>query len=296
MTRPAAERADSDDHPARRVPGRWRATLGELTLTHLPDAGLHMIPSKVYPATGEHDWRDEREHRTGDGLLTMGCGALLVERGSTRLLIDAGHGRIPADEVPEFADRFEHVGFLPGELAELGVDPADVDFVAFTHLHPDHTGWARPDATDDGRGLFPSARWLVGRGEWAEAGPGADPALAGGADRVVAVDDGAEVVPGVRAWALPGHTPGHTGWVLDTGDGREVVAFGDALHSPAQVRHLDWEVLFDADRSAAERSRRRLVERLGGEGTLGFGMHFAGQQLGRVEHGEWSPHETDAFG
>ncbi|MCX2733823.1 MBL fold metallo-hydrolase [Saccharopolyspora sp. NFXS83] len=296
MTRPAAEHADSDDHPARRVPGRWRATLGELTLTHIPDAGLHMIPPKVYPSTGEHDWHDEREHRTGDGLLTMGCGALLVERGSTRLLIDAGHGRIPADEVPDFADHFEHVQDLPGALANLGVVPADVDVVAFTHLHPDHTGWARPDATDDGRGLFPAARWLVGRGEWAEVEPGGDPALAGGADRVVTVDDGAEVVPGVRAWALPGHTPGHTAWVLDTGDGREVVAFGDALHSPAQVRHPDWEVLFDANRSAAERSRRRLVERLSGEGTLGFGMHFADQQLGRVEHGGWSPHGEPASG
>ncbi|WP_243788458.1 MBL fold metallo-hydrolase [Saccharopolyspora gloriosae] len=295
MTTPAAEHADSDDHPARRMPGPWRTTLGELTLTHLPDSGVYMIPPKVYPATAERDWDDERRHRTEDGFLAMGCGALLVERGSTRLLIDAGHGRISGNEVQDFQDRFEHVRYLPDTLADLGVAPADIEHVAFTHLHPDHTGWARPDATDDGRGLFPAARWMLGRGEWAEAESGAEPALAGGVDRVLTVDDGAEVVPGVRAWALPGHTPGHTAWVLDTGDGREVVAFGDALHSPAQVRHPDWEVLLDADGELAERSRRRLVERLGRDDVLGFGLHFADQQLGRVERGQWSPHPVTAL-
>ncbi|MFJ1648310.1 hypothetical protein [Streptomyces sp. NPDC088258] len=92
-------------------------------------------------------------------------------------------------------------------------------------------------------------------------------------------------MPEIRrvAWALPGHTTGHTAWILDTGDGRRVVAFGDALHSPVRIRHPDWEVVLDHDRARAEHSRRRLVEFLARSDVFGFGAHFADQQLGTVD-------------
>ncbi|MEE1799361.1 hypothetical protein PUR57_11855 [Streptomyces sp. JV176] len=88
---------------------------------------------------------------------------------------------------------------------------------------------------------------------------------------------------GVRAWALPGHTTGHTAWILDTGDDRRIVAFGDALHSPVQIRRPDWEVVLDHDRAQAEHSRRRLVELLAPDDVFGFGVHFADQQFGTVD-------------
>ncbi|MGW8375061.1 MBL fold metallo-hydrolase [Streptomyces sp. ODS28] len=268
------------DTPETRLPGAWTRTLGELTLSYLPDSGIAMLPERVYPGTGPEDWEPHRRHLTEAGHLAMGCGALLVERGSTRLLIDAGHGSVSGEEPAPFQHSYAHVRHLPAALEKLGVDPAEVDAVAFTHLHPDHSGWARPDATEGEDSLFPNARWLLGEGEPPEP-------LAGGKERVTCVPDGAEIADGVRAWALSGHTPGHTAWILDTGDGRSVVAFGDAMHSPVQVRHPDWEVLLDGDREAAERSRRRLVEHLSGEGVLGFGVHFADQQVGTVENGRW---------
>ncbi|WP_405697763.1 MBL fold metallo-hydrolase [Streptomyces sp. NBC_01185] len=279
-----------------RLPRLWTRTLGDLTLTYVPDAGVHMIPTRVYPASADEDWAAHGPHMTDAGHLAMGCGALLVERGGKRLLLDAGHGRISGEDPEHFQHGFDHVQTLPDHLERLGVDPATLATVAFTHLHDDHTGWARPDAVDDPRGLFPHARWVVGKGELQGLDPASGPRLAGQSERTTAVADGTEIAEGVRAWALPGHTTGHTAYILETGDGRRIVAFGDAMHSPVQVQHPDWEVVLDHDRAQAEHSRRRLVEFLSQDDVFGFGVHFADQQLGTVDDtGRWRPwdDETD---
>ncbi|MFK0294750.1 MBL fold metallo-hydrolase [Streptomyces sp. NPDC090442] len=291
-----AQDSDTDtDNSGRRLPGQWTRTIGQLTLSYLPDAGVHMIPTRVYPATRDEHWTPHRPHVTDAGHLAMGCGALLVERGGTRLLLDAGHGRISGDDPEHFQHGFDHVQDLPNALASLGVAPAALETVAFTHLHDDHSGWARPDAVDDANSLFPNARWIVGEGELQGLDPAAGPRLAGQSERTTSVADGAEISEGVRAWALPGHTPGHTAWILDTGDGRQIVAFGDAMHSPVQVQHPDWEIVLDHDPAEAERSRRRLVQFLAQEGVFGFGVHFADQQLGTVDDtGRWRPWNDEA--
>ncbi|AZS82876.1 MBL fold metallo-hydrolase [Streptomyces griseoviridis] len=293
---PRCEEASGDDSGVR-MPGLWTRTLGELTLSYVPDAGVAMIRERLYPSAAEDEWHEHRPHLTEAGHLSMGCGALLVEKGDTRLLIDAGHGRISGSEVEHFQHAFGHVRDLPGSLAALGVDPGELEMVAFTHFHGDHTGWARPDATDDPRSLFTRARWMVGAGELESVAAGTGPVLAGQDGRTVTVTDGTEIAEGIRAWSLPGHTPGHTAWVLDTGDGREVVAFGDALHSPVQVAHPEWEVILDTDRDEAERSRRRLIDQLARDGVYGFGVHFADQQLGTVDgSGRWRPWSDAADG
>ncbi|KAA6212398.1 hypothetical protein CP973_23620 [Streptomyces albofaciens JCM 4342] len=68
------------------------------------------------------------------------------------------------------------------------------------------------------------------------------------------------------------------------------MAFGDDLHTPVQTEHPDWQVLLDHDRREVERSRRRLIAHLTQDGVLGFGAHFADQQLGTVDaDGRWRP-------
>ncbi|OON75343.1 MBL fold metallo-hydrolase [Streptomyces tsukubensis] len=290
QTATAHPQHDPADDSGGRMPQLWTRTLGELTITYVPDAGVHMIPTRVYPASADEDWAGHVPHITDAGHLAMGCGALLVERDGKRLLLDAGHGRISGEDIEHFQHGFDHVQDLPGHLRDLGVDPATLDTVAFTHLHDDHTGWARPDAVDDPRSLFPHARWLVGEGELEGLDPAAGARLAGQSERATAVADGTEIAEGIRGWALPGHTTGHTAWVLDTGDGRRVVAFGDAMHSPVQVQHPDWEVVLDHDRAQAERSRRELVEFMAKDEVYGIGVHFADQQLGTVDDtGRWRP-------
>jgi N-acyl homoserine lactone hydrolase len=118
-------------------------------------------------------------------------------------------------------------------LAAAGVDPADVRQVVLTHLHWDHCG---------NNDLFPDAEFLVQREELRHAiapgdgderlyydrlGLGA-PAWLAQIERIVDVDGDVGLAGGVRLVALPGHTPGSQGVVVDTARGRALIA-GDTV-------------------------------------------------------------------
>lgn len=278
----------------RRTPDRWTRTVGDLRLTYLPDGDIEGVPTAFFPSTTQADWDARPDLVRDDGHFVAGAGALLVERGDDRFVVDAGLGPVtigPDDSPPLFGTL--RGGDLPASCTAAGLDPATVDLVLLTHLHLDHVGWATPSCCEDGRSLFPAATWAVGVGE--TVGPHREEhlALAGEAERTREVADGEEVRPGVRAWSLPGHTPGHTAWVIDAGStqhadrGQRVIAFGDAMHSPAQVEHPEWAVAVDGDGETAGRSRRALLDALAGDDVLGFGVHFADRQLGRVVDGRW---------
>ncbi|MFM9443677.1 MBL fold metallo-hydrolase [Streptomyces acidiscabies] len=139
-----------------------------------------------------------------------GVGGLLVERDGRALLIDAGAGPLTMDT---------GYGVLTGgalleSLAALGRAPEGIEAVAVTHLHVDHIGWADHPA-------FAHARVLVAVSEWTRR---QDP-LGALEPRVCTVTDGEEVFPGVRATLAPGHTAGHTAYVIEAG-GQRVIGFG----------------------------------------------------------------------
>jgi hypothetical protein len=72
-----------------------------------------------------------------------------------------------------------------------------------------------------------------------------------------------------------------------TGGDRRLIAFGDALHSPIQIRHPEWSAVADHDTGQSEPVRRMLVAELAEPGTIGFGIHFADVQFGQVVDGGW---------
>lgn len=97
----------------------------------------------------------------------MICGGYLLRAGERVVLVDAGLG--------EYEDEQRHGGRFIGSLRELGVTPAEVTDVVFTHLHWDHFGWA----TRQGEVVFSSATYRVHRADWADwarfvEGPDAD--------------------------------------------------------------------------------------------------------------------------
>jgi N-acyl homoserine lactone hydrolase len=125
-------------------------------------------------------------------------------------------------------------------LRALGLAATDIGTVVNTHLHWDHSS---------GNDLFPQARVLVQRAEIAHAVspaehhrvfydklPGVRPQWLSGWDRVEAVDGDADVVPGVSVIALPGHTPGSQGVLVNTRTGPHLIA-GDTVN-----RYEDWHV------------------------------------------------------
>jgi hypothetical protein len=128
-------------------------------------------------------------------------------------------------------------GTVTGHLQALGIDPDEVDYLAFDHLHAQDLrrllGTTRP-APDLGSpdspvtGWFPTARLLVQRQEWDSLAHLHPMQVAWyqpetfrdlPADRIATIDGDVHLAPGVALIATPGRSAGHTSLVLHTDSG-----------------------------------------------------------------------------
>ncbi|WP_420031840.1 MBL fold metallo-hydrolase [Streptomyces sp. cg28] len=250
--------------------------LGEHTVTVLTDGGVQLHPLHWFPDSTPDDWSaPDASSLDSTGHLAAPITALLVEHRDRALLIDTGYGAhsvAAGDTIATIGGLYG--GRLPAELARHGREGADIDTVAFTHLHDDHVGWAFGAGPDAPR-LFPRATFVASAAEW----KGQEQRAGEAATRAVATGD--EVFPGVRAWAAPGHTGGHTAYVI-SGGGRRLIAFGDVFHVPDQFARPDWTCAMDADPRQAVRTRHAMTAELTGPDTLAFATHFAAGPLGQV--------------
>ncbi|MER5731130.1 MBL fold metallo-hydrolase [Streptomyces sp. NPDC002138] len=257
---------------------------GEHTVTWLPDGHVQLDPRRWLPDSTAADWAGRNAALLDpDGFLTASIGALLIRHGDRAMLVDAGFGphAVPAENTHPALGALVG-GQLPAALDAVGVDPAAIELIAFSHLHDDHLGWAlRP-----GPGLaspFVNAAFAASAAEWSHwARPAA------GSSRTRTVGGGEEVFPGVTAWPTPGHTAGHTSYVLTSGE-RRLIAFGDLFHTPAQLARPDWRVVVDAHPERGAEARRALLAELARPGTAGFANHFSGAVFGRLANHSGTP-------
>jgi glyoxylase-like metal-dependent hydrolase (beta-lactamase superfamily II) len=211
-----------------------------------------------------------------------------VNTGERLYLVDAG-------TAPGFAPG---LALLPEALAAAGLNPARVDMVVLTHLHVDHAG----GLVRDGEPMFPNAQVVVADAEaafWldeareAQAPDDAKPyfaiaqaSLAPYGDRVTRLSPGAAgAVPGLEVTPLPGHTPGHTGYVVGEGADR-LWLWGDVVHAASlQFARPDATLAFDVDPAGAAGSRRLALDRAAGDRLLVAGAHLPFPGLGHVARG-----------
>jgi glyoxylase-like metal-dependent hydrolase (beta-lactamase superfamily II) len=210
----------------------------------------------------------------------------LVDAGGRRVLIDAGAG----------GSMGATAGRLPENLTAAGVAPASVQAILLSHLHGDHVGGI-VDA--QGRPRYPNATLYAHAAEvafWtspesAAAAPEAmrpffqlaRNALAAYQGRLRTFTAAGEIVPGITAEPIPGHTPGHTIYRLKSGD-QELVFLGDLIHSlPVQMPRPDVTLQFDVDQPAARAARLALLQRLAGQTAQVAGPHFPFPGIGRIE-------------
>jgi glyoxylase-like metal-dependent hydrolase (beta-lactamase superfamily II) len=179
-------------------------------------------------------------------------------------------------------------GWIGRNLAAAGVDAKDVSAVLLTHMHPDHSAGLTDTST--GRPIFPNAELVMHEAEpryWlddAELGRAPN-------DRAKSMFEhsraqiapyksrtrlfsGGEVFPGVVAMPIPGHTPGHSGYLISSG-GQELLIWGDVVHVPeVQVALPDAGTNFDVDFEEARKSRKRVLDQVASDRILVAGMHL----------------------
>lgn len=172
-------------------------------------------------------------------------------------------------------------GQLIASLAAAGVTPAQVTDVLVTHSHGDHVG-GLVDAA--GAAAFPNAKVRMSAAEWTflQGNAGAAKLVAAITPQVVTFAAGAEVVPGIRAHAVAGHTPGHMSYEVTSGRAR-LLDIGDTAHSTiVSLTRPDWVMGFDSDPAAGKASRRAELARLAASHEIVFAPHFPYPGVGTI--------------
>ena len=242
------------------APGYYRMMLGDFEVTALSDGTVDLkmadlltnIPTaRILSALAKQHLKDPVE---------VSVNAYLINTGSKLVLIDAGAGTFFGPTV----------GKLMANLKASGYQPEQVDEIYITHMHADHVGGlvagsqiAFPNAivrADQREGDFwlskanmdtaPKEAKQVFEGAMASI----NPYVAAG--KFKPFNGNTDLVPGIKAVAARGHTPGHTVYLVESKDQR-LVLWGDLMHSAAvQFPDPSVTIKFDTDAKAAAAQRK----------------------------------------
>ena len=185
--------------------------------------------------------------------------AFLVETDGVQILFDAANGAPDSQLMPV--------------LNSLEVAPDDIDYIYITHLHGDHFGGLvqkSQDGTDEA--AFKNAILMIPKIEydsWIHS-PQVAAVLGCYGDRLKTFGLTEKLPYGITAIPVPGHTPGHTAYLI----GDKLIA-GDIMHGVAlQLENPEVCARFDMDHENAVASRKALMEIARTGGFTMYGMHF----------------------
>jgi glyoxylase-like metal-dependent hydrolase (beta-lactamase superfamily II) len=176
-------------------------------------------------------------------------------------------------------------GRLLKSLREAGISPGDIDDIIITHAHIDHIGGL---ASAAGKRLFPNATIHIAQADfdfWTDEKKVEDKALGAFVKharlnllpykgRTKFVADGKEVIPGVTAMSAPGHTIGHTIYLIQSG-GKTMAFTGDTTHHQILLTERPrTEFAYDSDPKAAVASRLKVFDMLAKDRIPMLAFHF----------------------
>jgi glyoxylase-like metal-dependent hydrolase (beta-lactamase superfamily II) len=174
-----------------------------------------------------------------------------------------------------------------------GIKPQDISTIIVTHFHPDHISGMISKETNSK--VFPDAQVIVPAAElafWNDATKVPEAAKALGArvqaslgkwKEVRQIADGEEVIPGVRALATHGHTPGHTSYIVSSGRKQMLVSADITGLAAVNLANPSWHVVFDMDAQMAEASRRKALDRAIADKMIVTGYHWGLPGAGTIK-------------
>lgn len=259
--------------PDVQAPALNRRKVGDYVVTYLSDGFLD----------GSFGYLQGIEASEAEAMLTaahrpplahFSIASYVIQGEGRTVLVDAGTGGFNG-----WGGRF------PVALAAAGVETGDIDTILLTHAHVDHVG----GLTLHGKPLFPRAEVMISEVEakfWHDdammAAAGADGKPFFDAARLMLdayrpnlkLVGAGEVLPGITLVPLPGHTPGHSGFDIQSGSDRLLI-WGDITHMPdIQIRKPEVTVGFDVDPEGARETRLKVLDQVASEKLAVAGMHL----------------------
>jgi len=244
------------------APGFYRTMVGDFEVTALFDGIIELTPKELLTNTANVPVNQLLARSFESEKVPTSVNGYLINTGDKLVLVDTGA-----------ADKFgPTLGRLQTNLKAAGYQPEQVDLVLITHMHGDHVGGLMAG----GQIAFPNATVYAGQEDadfWlSEAVMKRAPADAQMFFKVAQdslnpyVQAGkfkpltggtTELVPGIKAVAAHGHTPGHTIYTVES-KGQKLVLWGDLMHVAAvQFREPQVTISFDTDSKAAKAQRAK---------------------------------------
>jgi glyoxylase-like metal-dependent hydrolase (beta-lactamase superfamily II) len=262
--------------PQQQIVPVYHRRIGDIVVTAVSDGTLERTHEMMLGVPAD----EARTHLAAAcrSSFVLSVNAFLIRSGGRLALIETGSGAYLGPTA----------GHLIANLAATGVSPEEIDTILLTHMHPDHSA-GLTDMTS-GTANYRNAELVVHENEpkhWFD-----DAAMARGSEREkrlmfqqareqtapyrerMRTFAKGEVWPGVTAMPIPGHTPGHSGFLVESA-GERLLIWGDVVHMPeVQVPRPDVSMVVDTDPQAAAASRRRVFDMVASERMLVTGMHL----------------------
>jgi glyoxylase-like metal-dependent hydrolase (beta-lactamase superfamily II) len=262
-------------------PMAHRSRVGSLEIVVVSDGPLPIgSPADVFAGPDSVALDDLR---TPADELVLAQNVLAVRSAAGWALFETGVSSIQQNET---------AGQLHLGLARVGIHADAIQAIVPTHGHLDHIGGIM---AEDGRRNFPNAQihlqeaelafWLDDRrlGQRGErSGLAARKSLAPNLDRIVCHRDGSEILPSIHAMHTPGHTVGHTSFLISSGT-EELFVAGDLAHHVSQIEHPGIGTQFDTDPSLAAATRLRMLDFLATRQILSIFYHLDWPGIGFIE-------------
>jgi glyoxylase-like metal-dependent hydrolase (beta-lactamase superfamily II) len=268
------------------APGYYRVMVGDFEVTALSDGTFLAPVDELLTRTTKAHVDQVLTRNFMKSPIEMSVNGYLVNTGSKLVLIDTGAAKLFGPTLGNLADNLKAAGYQPEQ----------VDEVYITHMHGDHVGGLMAGE----KMAFPNAivradqhdadYWLSAanlekapaemKGLFQGAQASLNPYVAAGKFKPFNGDT--DLVPGVKAVAAPGHTPGHSIYVVES-QGQKLVLWGDLMHVAAVQFPLPAAtVSFDAVPAQAAASRARIYREAAREGAWIAAAHIGFPGIGKI--------------